>query len=140
MPENEPSRGRRKAKVGAGLLGLLLIVTLIAPALLRLWGVQRLHLGNDAQTGETRILGRVSQGTFRAIAPLDAVASEARYTAIAMQAAQSPESAELDLRVYEDQVIVIQGRFSGDWVYGSRVASTLGPWPTFLIRWAWLGR
>lgn len=132
--------------VGAALLGLLLALLLLAPALVRLGAARRLGLGLNATTGETRVLGRVHAGAFRPLAPREAIAPRAtlapgaRFTALPMQAAQAPESAELDLSRYEGQAVVIQGRISGGWVYGARVASTFGPWPAFLIRWAWLGR
>ena len=38
-----------------------------------------------------------------------------------MQEAVSPESSELDLREYENSVIMVCGHESGDWIYSAEV-------------------
>lgn len=121
-------------------MGLLLALVLVGPAFVRLGAARRLSLGVNDATGETRMLGYVRAGAFQPLAPREVLAAEARFTALAMQAAQAPESGELDLSRYEGQAVILQGRAGGGWVYGARVVSTFAPWPTLLIRWAWLGR
>jgi len=57
-----------------------------------------------------------------------------RLTTIQVQAAQTPESAEVNLEKFESSAIAVQGVFSGDWIFSANVIDTAGPIVTTLVR------
>jgi hypothetical protein len=83
--------------------------------------------------GGDRILGLVERGKFR---PLEAAAPSrsVRLTRIPPQAAQSPESGELDLAEYEGSAIMVAGSNQGDWIYSAEVIDQATPIVTELVR------
>ena len=87
--------------------------------------------GNAAPDND-QFLGLVQGGKFQLLSPsgLPGV----RLTRIAMQVAQSPESAELDLAAYEGQAIMVRGRDAGGWLYSAEVIDQAGPILTLLVR------
>ena len=51
-----------------------------------------------------------------------------------MQAAQFPESAEVNLKENEGRAIAIQGHGSGDWIYSASVIDSAGPIVTAMVQ------
>lgn len=72
-------------------------------------------------------LGLVQNGQFQPLRPDASAMGSVRLTSIAMSAAQSPESAALDLARYEGRVIMVRGHHSGGWVYSAKVIDQAGP-------------
>jgi len=72
-------------------------------------------------------LGVVEGGEFVVLMPRQPLSSILRLTTIPMQAAQPPDSAEVDLTKYEGCAIVVLGRDGGGWVYSARVIDQAGP-------------
>ena len=115
------------------LLALVIVVLVTAPLVLRAWMERVFGLGTDPRTLETRWLGEVREGRFRLLAPRASLEGGTRFTRIPMQAAQSPESGELDLGALEGRVVLVRGRASGGWVYSAEVLQVLGAPVSFLI-------
>lgn len=110
-----------------GVLVVLAIVGLVGARLALRVCVERVFaVGTDPRTLETRWLGEVREGRFQPLAPRNSLEGSARFTRIAMQVAQSPESGELDLHTWEGRVILVRGRASGGWVYSAEVLHVLG--------------
>jgi len=66
--------------------------------------------------GEKRFLGIVQKGEFQLLAP---GSGSVRLTGLPMQAAQPPESGELDLTEYEGKAITVRGHDGGGWIYSA---------------------
>ena len=49
-----------------------------------------------------------------------------RLTSLPMQAAQPPESGELDLTEYEGKAITVRGHDGGGWIYSAEVIDQAG--------------
>ena len=84
--------------------------------------------------GNDRFLGIVQNGEFELLAPSYIPGVSPRLTSIPMQAAQPPESGELDLREYEGRAIMIRGHDGGGWIYSALVISQAGPILTAVAR------
>ena len=86
---------------------------------------------SDVHEGD-HFLGVVEMGKFRLLKPYSPLGSP-RLTNIPMQAAQPPESAELDLTEYEGRSIMVSGHDSGGWIYSARVTDEAGPILTSVV-------
>jgi hypothetical protein len=82
----------------------------------------------------TMLIGIVEQGRFNLLSPEPGTPGGARLTSISMQAAQPPESGELDLAQYEGGAIAVQGHDGGGWIYEASVVDTGGPILAALVR------
>lgn len=83
--------------------------------------------------GNEIIIGVVQLGQFKPMTP-KTIGGSVRLTTIQMQAAQSPESAEVNLAEYEGRAIAVQGHGSGDWIYSASVIDTAGSIVTALVQ------
>ena len=130
--------GKQRLLAATGIVALLAVIILIVlPAVIRAVASSRLGLGEESDTQQdVRYLGLVKDGRFQPLAPPSSLADNVRLTSMQMQAAQSPESDELDLHPHEGQTIVIQGHDSGGWIYSARVVEVNGPFITTLLRYA----
>lgn len=72
---------------------------------------------------ENQYFGVVENGQFqiRQREPLEC--NQVKLTRIPMQAAQSPESAQIHLSYYEGQNITVSGNLNGCWVFSAEVIS-----------------
>jgi hypothetical protein len=77
--------------------------------------------------GNDQFLGIVQDGAFELMSPYSAPGGSVRLTAISMQAAVPPETAELDLSVYEGKAIMVRGHDGGGWIYSAAVIDQAGP-------------
>ena len=84
--------------------------------------------------GDAEFIGVVRNGRFMLLAPPTALGGWVRLTGIPMQAAQPPDSAELDLSDYEGRAIMVSGHDGGGWIYSARVASMAGPILTAVVQ------
>lgn len=84
--------------------------------------------------GDDQILGIVKDGEFLPLAPRSVLDTPVRLTRIQMQAAQSPQSAELDLTDYEGQAVMVHGRNAGGWIYSAAVIDQAGPILTAVVQ------
>lgn len=74
-----------------------------------------------------QFLGMVRQGKFYVLAPEDFQTGPIGLTGIQKTEARSPESAEIDLFIYEDRVIMVNGEIESDWLYAAEVVEEAGP-------------
>jgi hypothetical protein len=84
--------------------------------------------------GDDQLLGIVEGGEFRPLVPRSILSVPVRLTRIPMQAAQAPESAELDLTEYEGQAIMVSGHGGGGWIYSAAVIDQAGPILTAVVQ------
>ncbi|MGW8959983.1 hypothetical protein [Paenibacillus sp. NPDC055715] len=70
---------------------------------------------------ENQYKGIVENGEFhiRQREPIEC--NTVRLTRISMQAAQTPESAQIDLSSYEGQTIMVRGEENGCWIYSAEL-------------------
>ena len=129
---------KRNLLLTLGIVLLLAALLLgILPAAIRAVATQRFGLDDGERSGQDiRYLGLARDGRFEQMAPRPIFAGTLRLTRIAMQAAQLPESGEVDLSPYEGQAIVIEGHDGGGWIYSARVVKVTGPLATILLRYA----
>ena len=79
------------------------------------------------------LIGLVRDGRFILLGPRPVLGGSVRLTSIPMQAAQPPDSAELDLTGYEGRAIMVSGHDGGGWIYSARVISMAGPILTAVV-------
>jgi hypothetical protein len=84
--------------------------------------------------GNDQLLGIVQDGAFELLSPYHAPGGSARLTAISMQESVPPETAELDLSVYEGKAIMVRGHDGGGWIYSAVVIDQAGPILTAVVR------
>jgi len=74
-----------------------------------------------------KVMGLVQNGRLRLSVPSGRLESSVRLTRIDPQAAQSPESAEIDLGEYEGSAIMVVGLDQGAWIYSAEIIEKAGP-------------
>ena len=84
--------------------------------------------------GNAEFIGLVRDGRFVLLSPRPALGGWVRLTSIPMQAARSPDSAELDLGEYEGRAIMVSGHDGGGWIYSARIISMAGPILTAVVQ------
>lgn len=72
-------------------------------------------------SGHGQYRGTVRGGKFYLSSPEQTAEQAVRLTSMSMAAAMKPESKELDLSDYEGRSIVVEGYYSGDWIYSAAV-------------------
>jgi len=92
------------------------------------------EMGTRNMDPDTQFIGLVRDGRFMLLAPRSALGGWVRLTSMPMQAAQPPDSAELDLSEYEGTAIMVSGRDAGGWIYSARVVSMAGPILTAVVQ------
>ena len=80
-------------------------------------------------------LGLARNGEFEPLAPRALPGFAVRLTSMPMQAAQPPESEEIDLTPHEGRCLVLRGHDGGGWIYSARVVARFGSLPTAALRW-----
>jgi hypothetical protein len=98
----------------------------IKPRMNHIWGI--------IMNQSVRNLGYVEQGRFIILVPESASGETMRLTEISMEAAQSPESAEIDLTDYEGDALAVKGQASGEWIYDAEIIDHTGPILTFIVK------
>lgn len=83
--------------------------------------------------GSETYIGLVEMDRFKVLSPKTDSGS-VRLTTIQVQAAQTPESAEVNLEKFESSAIAVQGVLSGDWIFSANVIDTAGPIVTALVQ------
>jgi hypothetical protein len=78
-------------------------------------------------------IGLVEMDRFKVLSPKTDSCS-VRLATIQVQAAQTPESAEVNLKKFESSAIAVHGVLSSDWIFSANVIDTAGPIVTALIR------
>lgn len=122
------------ARLALLLVVLALVFGLVVPAVIRttvelLWGLRE-------PDGEL-FLGLVSAGELRLTGVTPDAPAHPRLTKIAMQEAQSPESAEIDLTPHNGRFVVLSGHDGGGWIYGAHIERSVGRDTTVLLRYAY---
>jgi len=84
--------------------------------------------------GDQQFIGIVQNGHFQLLSPSRLAGIPTRLTRIPMQAAQSPDSAELELGAYEGKAIMVRGHSSGGWIYSAEVIDEAGPILTVVVQ------
>ncbi len=84
--------------------------------------------------GNDQFLGIVQLGRFQILMPDHAAGDAVRLTGIPMQAAQSPESAEISLAEYEGSALMVAGHYGGGWIYSASVIDQAGPILTAVVK------
>ena len=80
-----------------------------------------------------RFIGVVKGGEFLVLDPPGTAGGTARLTRIPIQAAQPPESDEIDLAAYEGRAIMVCGREDSGWIYSAKVVDQAAPIITALV-------
>jgi hypothetical protein len=80
-----------------------------------------------------RFIGVVEMGEFLILDPPDIAGKTARLTWIPIQAAQPPESDEIDLASYDGRAIMVCGHEDSGWIYSAKVVDQAGPIITALV-------
>lgn len=70
---------------------------------------------------EKQYFGIVENGLFNIMQREPVDCDQVRLTKIPMQAAQTPESAQINLSNYEGKNIQVSGRLSGCWIFSAEV-------------------
>jgi hypothetical protein len=81
-----------------------------------------------------QFLGLVEDGQFKLLAPYRPLGETVRLTSMPMQAAQLPESMELNLTDYEGKAIMVIGYDGGGWIYSASVIDHAGPILTSVVK------
>jgi hypothetical protein len=84
--------------------------------------------------GNDQVLGIVENGEFQRLAPPSETGGPTRLTSIPPQAAQPPESGELDLGDHEGSAIMVAGHDQGEWIYSAEVIDQAGPILTAVVK------
>jgi len=69
----------------------------------------------------------VQNGQFQCLTPTPARTGLVGLTRIPMQAAQPPESAEINLNEYGGSAVMVRGHNGGGWIYSAEVVDKAGP-------------
>lgn len=85
-------------------------------------------------SNNSQFLGIVENKKFKLVFPKSGPDIYVRLTSIPMQAAQSPESAELDLSTYQGKAIMVRGHDGGGWIYSAEVIDEAGPILTVVVQ------
>lgn len=72
-------------------------------------------------SGHGQYRGTVRDGNFYLSSPEQTAEQAVRLTSMSMAAAMKPASNELDLSDYEGRSIMVEGYYSGDWIYSAVV-------------------
>ena len=80
------------------------------------------------------ILGIVRHGRFEPMGHKSESSGPTRLTTIPMQAARTPEGAELKLEKYEGHAILVQGIQSGAWIYSAKIIDKASPILTAVVK------
>jgi hypothetical protein len=83
--------------------------------------------------GNDQFLGVVQDGAFELLSPYNAPGGSVRLTGISMQESVPPETAELDLSMYEGKAIMVRGHDGGGWIYSAVVIDQAGPILTAVV-------
>ena len=75
----------------------------------------------QTMSGHGQYQGAVRGGKFYLSSPEQSAEQAVRLTSMSMAAAMKPESKELDLSDYEGRSIVVEGYYSGDWIYSATI-------------------
>ena len=81
----------------------------------------------DQTTGNEQIFGMVRNGGFYVFAPQHLEGKTVKLTTVAMDDSLPPENNEIDLSMYKEKIIEVNGIDSGDWIYSARVVEEAGP-------------
>ena len=79
-------------------------------------------------------LGIVQQGRSRPLAIERDTTDSLKLTTVGLQAAQTPESGEISLTVYEGSAIMVRGVDTGEWIYSAVIVDQAGPILTAVAR------
>lgn len=80
-----------------------------------------------------RFIGVVEMGEFLILDPPRPIGGTVSLTRIPMQAAQSPESDEIDLAGYEGRSIMVCGHEDSGWIYSAKIIDQAGPILTAVV-------
>lgn len=78
-------------------------------------------------SGAIEMMGLVRDGRFKPSVPSGRDEPYARLTTVQPQAAQPPESGEINLEEYEGRAIMVRGSDQGLWIFGAEIVDTAGP-------------
>jgi hypothetical protein len=81
-----------------------------------------------------RHLGIVQGGQLMPLRPEGTEVTPLRLTEIAVMAAMTPESGELDLTEHEGAALLVAGHRDGDWIYSAEIVDVAGPILTSVVQ------
>lgn len=78
-------------------------------------------------TGNEQIFGMVRNGGFYVFAPQHLEGKTVKLTTVGLNESRPPENSEIDLSMYKEKIIEVNGFDSGGWIYSARVVEEAGP-------------
>ena len=69
----------------------------------------------------------VKDGATTILLPESKAGTVVRLTEMPMQASIPPEAQEISVKKHEGKAIMVQGHYSGDWIYSAEVIDLAGP-------------
>jgi hypothetical protein len=76
--------------------------------------------------GDDQFLCRVKDGKITILHPESEAGNIVRLTEMPMQAAMPPEAQEISVRKHEGKAIMVEGHYSGGWIYSTEMIDLAG--------------
>jgi hypothetical protein len=118
------------------IIGVLLFLILTGRPGAQAMLADRYGLGTTASGEPEHYLCLIVQGQLVVLTP-DPILRTLRPTSIPRQAAQSPESALVDIALYEGRTVLVEGYADSGWLYEARVIDLLSPFEALVVRYAY---
>ena len=77
--------------------------------------------------GDSQFLCMVKDGKITVLYPESEARNVVRLTEMPLQAALPPEAQEISVKKHEGKAIMVEGRYSGDWIYSTEMIDLAGP-------------
>ena len=77
--------------------------------------------------GDNQFLCMVKDGKITVLYPESEAGSVVRLTEMPLQVALPPESQEISVKKHEGKAIMVEGRYSGGWIYSTEMIDLAGP-------------
>ena len=84
--------------------------------------------------GDDQFLCMVKDGTITILHPESEAGNVVRLTEMPMQAAMPPEAQEISVKKHEGKAIMVEGRYSGGWIYSTEMIDLAGPILSALVQ------
>ena len=77
--------------------------------------------------GDNQFLCMVKDGKIIVLYPESEAGNVVRLTKMPLQAALPPEAQEISVKKHEGKAIMVEGRYSGGWIYSTEMIDLAGP-------------
>ena len=78
-------------------------------------------------SGDNQFLCMVKDGKIAVLYPESEAGNVVRLTEMPLQAALPPEAQEISVKKHEGKAIMVEGRYSGGWIYSTEMIDLAGP-------------